>query len=91
MILHVLRALVVLLMATVGFFFIYQNPPGRDASFLEFWTPPAISTTIAVLIVCTDILAPARRKLAIFSGMFLGLVVGLQVVRRWRGGGCARG
>lgn len=77
MILHVLRALFVLLMAAVGFFFIYQNPPGRDASWIQFWIPPAISCTVAVLLVCVDILAPARRKLAIFSGMFLGLIVGL--------------
>ena len=36
-----------------------------------------IPTAVAVLLVCIDILSPARRKLAIFSGTFLGLIVGL--------------
>src|SRR5439155_14531099 len=77
MILHVLRALFVLLIATVGFFFVYRHPPPREAGYWEFWSPPAIALAIGVLLVCIDIVAPARRKLAIFSGTFLGLIVGL--------------
>ena len=77
MILHVLRALFVLLMAAVGFFYLYQNPPSRGSSYLEYWIPPAIGLVLGGILVCIDILAPARRKLAIFSGTFLGLIVGL--------------
>src|SRR5437764_867683 len=78
MILHILRALFVLLMASVGFFYIYQNPPARDASFTEYWIPPAVAIIVAVVLVCIDILAP-RKKLAVFSGTFFGLMVGLLI------------
>jgi uncharacterized protein YacL len=77
MILHILRALFVLLMAAAGFVYLYQNPPAKDAPYLDFWIPPAIAIVLGVILVCIDILAPARRKLAIFSGTFLGLIVGL--------------
>jgi uncharacterized protein YacL len=74
MILHVLRALFILLMAAVGFAFAFQASPPFDLD---------ISLVIAIgfagLLVCVDILAPQRRKLAIFSGTFLGLIVGLLV------------
>lgn len=79
MILHLLRALFVLLMAAVGFFFVFQHVQGNDQQALEAWIPPAIGLTVGVLLVCIDILAPARRKLAVFSGTFLGLVVGLVI------------
>src|SRR5436190_8545326 len=78
MILHILRALFVLLMASVGFLYVYQNPPSRGASFLEYWIPPAVAMVVAVALVCIDILSP-RKKLAIFSGTFFGLVVGLLI------------
>jgi uncharacterized protein YacL len=68
MILHILRALFVLLMAAVGYF-------GISLGLNPFTTWP-ITITLAVLIVCIDILAP-RRKVVIFSGTFLGLIVGL--------------
>src|SRR5687767_9864611 len=77
MILHILRALFVLLMALVGLFFVFQDPPPKDAPYTAFWGPPAIAWVIGVLLVCVDIIAPPRRKLAIFSGTFLGLIVGL--------------
>ncbi len=72
MILHILRGLFVLLMAAIGFFFAFQSaePVIQNLSVI-------IPTALAVLIVCIDILSPARRKLAIFSGTFLGLIVGL--------------
>jgi uncharacterized protein YacL len=73
MVLQVLRALFVLLMAAIGYYFlkeqvgVYQIPP---------WLMLMITLSIGVLVVCVDILSP-RRKLAIFSGTFLGLIVGI--------------
>jgi len=72
MILTILRALFVLLMAAVGFFFAFQKESPLDLD-ISVVVPIALS----VLIICVDILAPPRRKLAIFSGMFLGVIVGL--------------
>ena len=74
MILHVLRALFVLLMAAAGFFFAFQQPPPVDPDMAV-----VIAIGFAGLLICIDILAPARRKLAIFSGTFLGLLVGLLI------------
>ncbi len=74
MILHILRALFILLMAAVGFFFAFQSPPPFDLDISV-----SIAIAFGVLLVCVDILAPQRRKLSIFSGTFLGLVVGLVV------------
>lgn len=72
MILHVLRALFVLLMAAAGWFFL-----DHSAVFYPYsWLALAISLSVGVFIVCVDILAP-RRKLQIFSGTILGLLVGL--------------
>jgi uncharacterized protein YacL len=73
MILHVLRALFVLLMGAVGYFLLLQ-PTEVFGQFT--WLTMMITLAIGVFIVCVDILAP-RRKLAVFSGTFLGLVVGL--------------
>ncbi len=78
MVLHVLRAFFVLLMAAVGFFFVYQDPRKLDELEAYVWLLPAIAVTVGVLLVCIDILAP-RKKLAIFSGTFFGLVVGLLI------------
>jgi uncharacterized protein YacL len=69
LVLHVLRGLFILLMASVGWFFV------RSA---YSWFSVAILIIIGVFIVCLDILAP-RRKLAIFSGSFFGLIVGLVI------------
>ncbi len=74
MILHVLRALFVLLMAAVGFFFAFQESPPLDLDISV-----VIAIAVGVLLVCIDILSPQRRKLAIFSGTFFGLIVGLLV------------
>jgi uncharacterized protein YacL len=74
MILHVLRALFILLMAAVGFFFAFQPSPPLDLDISV-----VIAIAFSVLLVCIDILSPQRRKLAIFSGTFLGLVVGLVI------------
>jgi uncharacterized protein YacL len=76
MILHLLRALFVLLVAAVGFVFVYNDPDRVDNIDVFIWILPG--TAFAVLLVCIDILAP-RRKLAIFSGAILGLIVGALV------------
>lgn len=74
MVLHVLRAMFVLLMAAAGYYFIGEMAPIYNSA----WLAMGISLVFAVLLVCVDILAP-RKKLAIFSGTFLGLVVGLSI------------
>jgi len=65
MVLHVLRALFVLLMAAVGYFYLKVS-----------WLTMALGMSLAVIFICVDILAP-RRKLAIFAGTFFGLLVGI--------------
>jgi uncharacterized protein YacL len=73
MVLHILRALFVILMASVGWFFL-TDP---KLSFGPWtWMALTIALVLAVLFVCIDILSP-RRKLAVFSGTFLGLLVGV--------------
>ncbi len=75
MFLNVLRALFVLLMAAIGYYFlkedthslIFNNPP---------WMTLMLTMTLGVLVVCIDILAP-RRKLTIISGTFMGLIIGM--------------
>ncbi len=68
MIVHILRALFILLMAAVGWSY-------RQGS-AESWLMMVLTLTLGVLLVCVDILSP-RKKLAAFSGTFLGLIVGL--------------
>lgn len=73
MVLQVLRALFVLLMAGVGWFFLqHRSLPFGDSTWLSL----TITISIAVLFICIDILSP-RKKLAVFSGTFLGLIVGI--------------
>src|SRR5207244_12534768 len=78
MVLLVLRALFVLLMASVGFFFAFEAPRPLISPGLDVWLLPPIAIAIAVLLVCIDILAP-RKKLIVLSGTFFGLVVGLVI------------
>jgi uncharacterized protein YacL len=75
MILQVLRALFVLLMAAIGYYFIKEQI-SVDFYAVPPWLMLMITLAIGVLVVCVDILSP-RRKLAIFSGTFLGLIVGM--------------
>jgi uncharacterized protein YacL len=79
MILHVLRALFILIIGAAGVYFIRQHNP-VEARALEayIWLTPAIALCVGVGFVCIDILAP-RRKLAFFAGTFFGLVVGMIV------------
>ncbi|HET6249044.1 MAG TPA: PIN domain-containing protein [Tepidisphaeraceae bacterium] len=74
MVLSVLRALFVLLMAAIGWFYLSnQQSIGVNA-----WMVMPITLTVGVLLVCVDILSP-RRKLAVFSGAILGLMVGVAI------------
>jgi uncharacterized protein YacL len=75
MVLLVLRAIFVLIMASVGWFFLTRPiQPFGDYT----WLSMTLMLSLGVLTVCIDILAP-RRKLALLSGTFLGLVVGLAI------------
>jgi uncharacterized protein YacL len=74
MILTFLRALFVLLMAALGWHFLTQQTAIIPDQYR--WMALTVLLVVGVLIVCIDILAP-RRKLAIFSGTFLGLIVGM--------------
>jgi uncharacterized protein YacL len=75
MVLSILRALFVLLMGAVGWFYIQD----RSQILGDYtWLLMAGSLALGVLFVCIDILAP-RRKLAIFSGTIGGLVVGILI------------
>ena len=75
MVLLSLRALFVLLMAAIGYYFLKEQA-GAEFYQIPDWLMLMLMLTIGVFIVCIDILAP-RRKLAIFSGTFLGLIVGM--------------
>ena len=73
MFLTLLRAMFVLLMAAIGWTFVKE----QSQPFAAYtWLAMATAVSIATLLVCVDILSP-RRKLAIFSGVFFGLIVGL--------------
>lgn len=74
MVLHILRALFVLLMAAVGYFYATQTEMWGDFT----WLAMMVALAVGVLFVCIDILS-TRRKLAIFSGTFFGLVVGILI------------
>ena len=73
MILVILRALFVLVMAAVGWSYI-KDPKTQIGP--NTWLALAIAVAVGVLLICIDMLAP-RRKLAIFSGTFFGLLVGI--------------
>jgi uncharacterized protein YacL len=76
MALSVLRAVFILLMAAVGWYFLADS----QRHFLgdSTWLAMAIAMGLGTAFICVDILSP-RRKLAIFSGTFFGLVVGILI------------
>jgi uncharacterized protein YacL len=74
MILHVLRALFVLLMAAVGWFYVTHAQQIGGAA----WPAMPAAIIVAIFFVAVDMLSP-RRKLAIFAGSFFGLVVGIAI------------
>jgi uncharacterized protein YacL len=73
MVLHVLRALFVLLMGAAGWTFVL-DPSWPLGTYT--WMALALSLVLAVLFIGIDILSP-RRKLVVLSGTFFGLVVGV--------------
>jgi uncharacterized protein YacL len=72
MVLNILRALFVLLMASIGWDFITRGTPVGGLT----WPVVAIALVVGVVILCIDILSP-RKKLAVFSASLFGIVVGL--------------
>src|SRR5215468_213827 len=74
MILYLLQALFVLIMAAVGWSFLKDpNTFGSNS-----WLAMAIGLSVAVFLLAIDILS-TRKKLAVFSGVFFGLVVGILI------------
>lgn len=75
MILIIVRALFVLLISAVGYFYATQTNMWGDS---YTWMAMAVALAVGVLIVCVDILSP-RKKLAVISGVFFGLAVGILI------------
>ena len=75
MILQVLRALFILLMAAVGWFYV-KSPAQPFGDYT--WMAMAIALAVGVLLICIDILSP-RKKLFVFSGTFFGLIIGISI------------
>ena len=73
MILTFLRAFFILLMAAIAWSYLHSSDQ-LQADFT--WLALAIAISGATLLICIDILSP-RQKLAIFSGIFFGLIVGV--------------
>jgi uncharacterized protein YacL len=48
-----------------------------EALASQTWLALAIGLSIGVLVICADLLSPARRKLALLAGTFFGLIVGV--------------
>ena len=73
LVLLILRGLFVLLLAAVGWHYVNDtnSPLGTQS-----WLAMAIALCVAVLAVCADVLSP-RKKLTLFAGTFLGLLVGV--------------
>jgi len=75
MVLNVIRAFFVLVMAGVGWYFIINASkiPDVNAQMAMF-----LAVGMGLLFVCIDILSP-RRKVMVFSGIVLGLLIGVVV------------
>ena len=80
MTLNILRGLFVLLMAAVGYTFVVAEPSASWPDFLVYnkWLGMAVSLVLGVIMICVDIIA-GRRKLAVFSGIAFGLLVGMVI------------
>jgi len=76
MLLQIFRAIFVLCMAAVGWAFIQSSASTWLGGYA--WLAEAVTLVLGVLLVCVDILSP-RKKLAVFSGTFMGLIVGLTI------------
>ncbi len=75
MILVFLRALFVLLISAIGYFYATQTSMWGES---YTWLAMGVALAVGVLVVCVDILSP-RKKLTIISGTFFGLIVGLLI------------
>lgn len=75
MVLNVIRAFFVLVMAGVGWYFVINpsNIPDVNAQLAM-----VIAIGVGLFFVCIDIFSP-RRKVAVFSGIVLGLLIGVVV------------
>ncbi|HEY0008928.1 MAG TPA: PIN domain-containing protein [Tepidisphaeraceae bacterium] len=70
----ILRALFILLMAGIGWNYVVDpNIPLNSRT----WLSMAIALVVSVMALAIDILSPRRRKLALFAGTFIGLIVGV--------------
>ena len=76
MVLYVLRALFVLLMAAVGWFYL-AHPSGELGAGTPWLTMPA-AIIVAFIFIAIDVASP-RRKLSILAGSFFGLLVGIAI------------
>ncbi|HEX4124619.1 MAG TPA: TRAM domain-containing protein [Tepidisphaeraceae bacterium] len=76
MVLYVLRALFVLFMAAVGWSYYSTRLSASAGTGVWLWIPCA--AFLGALFVGIDIFSP-RKKLAILSGAFLGLLVGVAI------------
>ncbi|HSZ59529.1 MAG TPA: PIN domain-containing protein [Tepidisphaeraceae bacterium] len=78
MVLYVLRALFVLLMAALGWFYIAHVAAGGEpgTSGVSFVMPATIA--LSLLFIAADVFSP-RRKLSILAGSFFGLLVGIAI------------
>lgn len=72
--LTILRAVFVLLMAAIGWNFVVADTGDKTSTS---WLAVAIALSVGVIAISIDILAPGRRKLALFAGTFFGLIVGV--------------
>jgi len=76
MVLYILRALFVLLMAALGWFYLAHGGRESGASAFALVMPTLI--VVALLFIALDVLSP-RRKLSILAGSFFGLIVGIAI------------
>jgi uncharacterized protein YacL len=76
MVLYVLRALFVLLMAALGWFYLAYGARETGVSAYALVMPAFI--VIALALIAVDVFSP-RRKLAILAGSFFGLLVGIAI------------
>ena len=72
--LTIVRAVFILMTAAIGWAFVVDS---GEALASQTWLALAIGLSIGVLVICADLLSPARRKLALLAGTFFGLIVGV--------------
>ena len=76
MVLLVLRAVFVLLMAALGWFYVANTARESGAAASSMVMPATIA--LALLFIAIDVFSP-RRKLTILAGSFFGLLVGIAI------------